>query len=121
MDFQLEDMTAAFIRFRNGAALLLEASYFCNEKEGRQNTVLLGEKGSLYINGDVSMYTFPEEQPVPVDLVPDENRSYSTVEHFAGVILGTEELIPTPEQGRTGLRIIEAAYRSAETREPVVF
>ncbi len=121
MDFQLEDMTAAFIRFKNGSGLLLEASYFCNAKETWQNTVLMGEEGSLYINGEVEMFIFPEEEPLALELSPDENRSYSPVEHFCRVLREEEELIPTPEQGRTGLRIIEAAYESAKTGKQVIF
>ncbi len=120
-DYQIEDGGVGLITFTNGTSLVLEASYFQMSPVVGQYTRLYGEKGSIDTSLEDQLYCFTDGELRPAPLEPDTNSAKSCVEHFVRVLRGEEDLIPTPEQAREGLRIIEAFYASAASGKTVYF
>lgn len=110
-----EDFAAGMVRLDTGAALLLEGAYFMNAPAPTQVTEIFGDKG-YFITGDgkQEMAVYKGEEPEVIDLIPDDEMAGSPAEHFVRVLRGEEEVIPTPEQGLTGLRIIEGIYKASK-------
>lgn len=119
--YEIEDGAVGWIRFADGAALLLEASYFQNTPAPGLFTHLYGDRGSLDVDREEPLFAYDEDKAAPRDFTPDATSAGTCAEHFVRVLRGKEALIPTAEQGREGLRIIEAIYASAERGEEIVF
>jgi predicted dehydrogenase len=123
LHYDVEDAGIGIIRFADGKAVFLEASYFLNERRPNQQVILYGTRGGLRLGGgageDLFVMRDGEASPVPIDPPADAPRS--AVEHFVNVLAGREELSSTAEQGLLGLRIVEAIYRSAETGQTMTF
>lgn len=120
--FNVDDLAAAFIRFENGASLVLETSWASNsERREDQWTQLFGiEGGAIMRNlhegyeyqalllrnkGDDVWHEFP---PAPE---PHENAQ----EHFCRALLSGTETMSPGEQGLMVTRILDAIYESAAT------
>ena len=122
--YEIEDAGVGLVRFADGKALVLEASYFLNDREcEHQQAVLYGTRGGARIGGDAGVDVFQVDGDTILDvpLDPPADAPRSAVEHFCNVLRGTEELSSTAEQGLTALRIIEALYISAATGRAVTF
>lgn len=115
----IEDGGIGLIRFDDGSALELEASYFQNDLAPGQGTILYGTKGSLQTAADTPLIADDAEGTTPVDFTPDTEAPTHCVEHFVRVLRGEEELASTVEQARAGVRIVEALYQSAATGREV--
>jgi predicted dehydrogenase len=114
-NYAIEDAAAGLVRFADGGALFIEASYYLNHHEERaMDTQLYGTKGGIILGETIRPYRL-EDKVVDVEIEPDETAPRSCVEHFARVLRGEEELVPTAEQGLIGLAIVQGLYRSAET------
>ncbi|MDH7568819.1 MAG: Gfo/Idh/MocA family oxidoreductase [Armatimonadota bacterium] len=123
--FDVEDLAAGFIRFANGASLVVEASWASNTGKREDGfTTLMGTKGGLHLDNEDEGYTFRArayremggtlvEVTPRVPLPPDTPQAA-----FVRCIL---EGKPNPAPGEDGLRvqrILDALYRSAaEGRE----
>lgn len=125
--FDVEDLASAYIRFKNGASLVLEASWAGNIKEReRMETHLLGTKGGLrqrnldetyvfesefYFERDGQQYDLRPHEPIP--------GSNSSMEHFADAILNDTPHIADGTEGLTVMRLLDAVYASAEQGAPI--
>ena len=127
--FDVEDMAAAFVRFRNGATLAVEAFWAANIAERElMETRILGTKGGLiqrnadegYARFDGEIYTerngaqFDEKLHLP--LHPPAPKS---MHHFADCIADDRPHVATAEQGLAAMEILDAMYESAATGAPV--
>ncbi|MBS3763976.1 MAG: Gfo/Idh/MocA family oxidoreductase, partial [Planctomycetes bacterium] len=119
--YDIEDSAFGLIRFENGSCLEVEASYFLNTDSPGQDTVLYGVDGMVRTSAEFPLQTRGPEGLRPLSVEAEANHATSCVEHFVRVLQGKDELIPTPEQGLEGMRIIESIYQSARTGEPVCF
>lgn len=118
--YECEDCGVALIRFEDGKALFLEASYFLNcREENAQATRLYGERGGAEILEEAALYTIEDGELVEQPLGEPASATRSVGEHFCNVIRGREEVIPTAEQALEAMRIMEALYESARTGEAV--
>lgn len=131
--FDVEDSAMAYIRFKNGATLIVEAAWLLNYV-GESHMTLCGTKGGvafvedgiIRINGEEngSLYT--------KDITPNSTAR----DLFAGQNLTAEEYeakqwiysivnnvppITKPEQAAVVSRVIEAIYQSAEKNETIYF
>jgi predicted dehydrogenase len=129
--FDVEDFATGFIRFENGATLVLEASW-----AGYQ---LLGDDIYLQLYGRtggarLAMPNFREEHSLRlttemggtlVDAVPELPQEKGINEYdreIAAFVQSIRTGVPPPvtaEQGLTVMRIIDALYRSAQTGQEV--
>lgn len=125
--FDVEDLAAGFIRFDNGATLVLEASWAANIQEAElMETRLLGTKAGLLQKNLNEGYTFSadvflEQNGAPFDMhmhTPKEP-ARSAMHHYADAILNDRPHDAHGEQGLIVMQILDAIYASARTGAPV--
>ncbi len=125
--YDVEDLAAAFIRFENGATLVVEASWAANIQEAElMETRLLGTKAGLLqknINEGYQFeaYVFNEQHGAQFDmhLHPPSTPAKSGMHDYAQAILTDT---PHPASGQEGLVVMElldAIYESARSGAPV--
>ncbi len=129
--FDVEDLACAKIKFKNGASLLLEASWAGNFKE-RENmkTRLLGTKGGVmmrnldegYADWEAEFYIEKEGCHFDMKLHDRMNvpgKPASSMAYFADAIINKTPHIASGEEGLIVMEILDALYKSAETSKPV--
>jgi len=118
--FDVEDLAAAFIRFDNGAALSLEASWAGNS-ETVMTCSLFGEKAGA--REDASGLTiFGEKAGVLTDTVaslPEVNVYDEEIKDFLSCVREDRPPITTPAQILAVSQILEGIYRSAASGKEV--
>ena len=126
--FSVEDLACGMIRFKNGATLIVEASWALNIKDKDQiGMTLYGDKGGLlqgsmtrsqgadaefYIEEGGNLYTKQLDRvctPAP-----------SSYEEFVDCILEDREPLATADEGIKVQKILEGLYESAEKGREVV-
>lgn len=125
--YDVEDLAAAMIRFRDGATLILEASWASNQKENEfMETRLYGTEGGLIHRNVDEGYRFEAEVfveragcPFDMRLHPPVPGAASSYYHFIEAIVTDAPHIATGEEGLTVMRLLDAIYRSAEKGAPV--
>ncbi|EPZ41595.1 MULTISPECIES: Gfo/Idh/MocA family protein [Alicyclobacillus] len=120
-NFTVEDMARGFIRFKNGATLVLEAAFAANvEQRDEMNVKLMGDLGGANV---FPLTIYQEKHGSLVDVkpayLPDKPAYELEVERFVDACLGGAAPISTPEQGVKLQRIINGLYASAESGEAV--
>lgn len=128
--FDVDDLAAAMIRFENGAALAIEASWAGYSSSG-ERLRFFGRDGGAEIDmsyRDVErpLRLFTDLHENPVEIIPSVDRPSvpahgRQIEDFVDSIVHDRQPLTTPEQGVLITRIIEGIYRSAETGREVVF
>jgi predicted dehydrogenase len=121
--YEVEDMASAFVRFDNGASLLLEASWAANgELREEMVTQVYGTKGGVIHRNVNASYEFEgrvfrEEHGSYVSVTPQiyPTDLDSAQEHFARSILQDTPPIATGEHGLEVMRILDAVYASAQS------
>lgn len=125
--YDVEDLAAAFIRFDNGATLVLEASWAANIAESEfMETRLYGTDGGLVQRNRNGTYDFEAELFVERDgaqydmklhpPVPSAPRAYS---HFVESIVKNKPHTATGEEGVIVMDLLDAIYKSAKQQKPV--
>lgn len=125
--FDVEDLAAAFIRFDNGASLVLEASWAAHIGEAElMETRLLGTRAGLLQKNldegyrfDAQIFTDQHGTPMDLHVHPNTATAPSAMHDFAQAILTDT---PHPAGGDEGLRVMEildAIYASAASGAPV--
>jgi len=125
--FDVEDMASAFVRFENGATLILEASWAANgEQPEEMVTQVYGtQAGIIHRNVDgkyqFEAKVFREHDGSYESIVPEPHRAdlETPQEHFARCILEGKEPSATAQQGLETMRILDAIYLSAERGEEI--
>lgn len=136
--FTVEDSAFGFIKMKNGATIVLEASWalntllvdeaktiLCGTKAGAD---MLGEDGGLRINGErfSNLYTLePELKAGSVDFYEGESGG-SPAEREARMWINyvmddNAPIYTKPEQAYVVTQILEAIYESNKTGKPVFF
>ena len=127
--FDVDDLAAGMICMKNDASLLFEISWASNIENEVYFYELYGTKGGLIFKVDVAegsgdkLKLFGLMNGQLVDLVPRINASmYPVTEfsHFADIVSKgiPSEIAPT-WQGVEMMRIIDAIYKSSETKRQV--
>jgi len=119
----VEQGGALIINFTNGACLVVEASYTSHIKEDKLYLELQGTKGGVKVDPEFEIYTTKEDYLV--DIKPKVNcKDFdhqgsidAEVQHFSDCISKGEKCITSVEVGAKVMRIISAAYESAESQE----
>ncbi len=122
----VEDMASALIRFDNGAALAVDASFSLNIKEDSGNLELFGSKAGARLEPKLEIYSQMEDYLV--DMSPRYHKSDKGFDevftgetaHFVDCIANGTPCINPAEDGVELMRILEAAYTSAKARKEVV-
>ena len=128
---RVEDLAAGLVRFANGAALFLEASWASHTDRERGYCTLLGTKSGIEIDlypvadrkvfsmytekeGDWYDITFPQYERIDWRPVLCDQLLY-----FAACIRRGKENMANAEEGLDVMRMLCALYESAETGREV--
>jgi predicted dehydrogenase len=125
--FNVEDLAAGFVTFRNGAALEVEASWAAHVGEAElMETRLLGTKAGLVqrnLRGEYAFeaYAYTERDGTLYDmaLAALPERAATAYWVFADCIAKGLPPPATGEEGLAVMQILDAVYASARTGEPV--
>lgn len=125
--YDVEDLAAGMIRFEDGSALEVEASWAANIKERDfMETRLLGTKAGLVHRNrnegyefDAEVYTEIAGDPYDLTLHTPKAFGQGAMYHFVDCILNDKPHIATGEQGLIVQELLDAIYKSAATGKPV--
>ena len=125
--YDVEDLAAASIKFKNGAMLMVEASWASNQKRNEEmETRLLGTKGGLWQHNvgegyDTEAEIFVEREGCQFDmkLHPPVPAAHGAMYHFVDAIVNNHPHMATGEEGLIVMKILDAIYESAKTGAPV--
>ncbi|GMA51976.1 oxidoreductase [Alicyclobacillus contaminans] len=119
--YTVEDMARGFIRFKNGATLVLESAFAANiAPRDEMQVKIMGDLGGA----DVFPLTMYQEKlgsliDVRPAYLPEKSAYEVEMERFVDACLGGPEPLSTPAQGVIIQRIINALYAAAESGETV--
>lgn len=125
-EYDVEDFAAAFVRFKNGATLILEVSWLLHhDTTGEDMQMWLygtqagchWPKCEIYETNYASRQHYNRALKLTGDLL--EPHAQECVEFAQAIMDGTPSPVP-PEQSLQVIRILEAIYRSQETGGEVV-
>lgn len=108
--FQHEDGAVADLRLAGGIPLTVEVAVWHETPGNVEETVIIGERGTLSIRGDAATITSPTGAVETLATPPGVARS--THEHCARVLRGEEALALGIGVALPELRVMEAAYAS---------
>jgi len=116
MRFDVDDFTWGFVRFANGATLILEVSWAAHF-EDQFYTELYGSEGGAYIGSEdrIELYTNLNGQPVSIhSTVPKGGNSYGRfAADYVRQLNGEQTDIVTREQALISVKIVEGIQKSA--------
>lgn len=121
--FDVDDHATAYIKFANGASLLLETSWAANIRGDTNTLSLSGTDGGLDLfpftlnKAKFGMLLNSEADWMPGDESPDIHQA----KNFVKACLGLEEQLVKPHEALKVSRIIEAIYKSSETGASIHF
>ena len=116
--FDVEDLASAYIRFANGASLVLEASWAAHIAEAElMETRLLGTRAGLLQRNLDETYRFEarifsDQHGAPVDslLRPPTGTAPSAMHDFAAAILAGTPHPASGDEGLVVMRLLDAVY-----------
>ncbi len=126
--YEVEDLSTAFVRLAGGATLLLEASWASYVERDSLYVVLYGSEGGAVLGSpevwNTSRLTvLSEVRGIPALLTPDlppDGHHGEAVDDFVAKVQAPDRSGLHGDQLLTRSRIVDAAYRSAETHREVV-
>lgn len=131
-DFEVEDSAMGLVKFKNGATMVVEASWVLNYA-GEANTTLCGTKGGVEFRGDTvringekdgSLYVMDvKPNSTARDLFHGQNLSpeeYEAKQWIYSVVNNVPPLTK-PEEACVVSHIIEAMYESARRGKTIYF
>ena len=121
----VEDMAAAMIRFEGGMVMNLEVSFSLNTEKDFGSIELFGTKSGAKVDPELKMFT--EKNGYLIDIIPAHETALSfeglfekEIRHFVDCVKGKAECISTAKDGIEVMKIIDAVYKSAETKKEVL-
>jgi predicted dehydrogenase len=111
--YDVEDHAGGFVRFDNGAVLLVEVSWQLNDRE-RWGTTVCGTKAGASLP-PLEVYTEVLGEGVTVNLRVDEGNAYQEeMREFLTCIREKRQPLTNARDGVTVMKMLTALYRSAE-------
>lgn len=131
-EYEVEDSAMGYVRFKNGATLIIEASWLINMEHGC-NPTICGTKGGIELAGDTiringerdgKCYT-EEVKPTDMDHIAYKgmnlnNEQYDIRQWIDAVVNDTDPCV-MPEQALCVSEIIESIYKSAASGKTIYF
>lgn len=121
--FEVDDHVSSYMTFENGISLQFECSWAANIKEDKIHLSVSGSDGGL------NVYPFELYQPRLGKMMESSTEAkhnetaagLAQAKNFVESCLGEAELVVKPEEAMKVSQIIEAIYKSSETRSSVNF
>ncbi|PWL52167.1 MAG: oxidoreductase [Clostridiales bacterium] len=132
-EYQVEDSAMGFIRFKNGCAMHIEASWAINLEETGSTPIIVGDKAGLSmkdnkvrLNGELngSLYTqelSPNRYTRDLFKGKDLNENQYDMHQWISAVTEGTPLLSPGRKAAVVSQIIEAIYTSAETGKTVYF
>jgi predicted dehydrogenase len=120
-NFEVEDMALGFIKFRNGATVMLESSFMEHMEPMEENNVFLsGTEGGMSLY-PFKMFKDMNETIVNITpaFVPKGNGHAACIANFIAAIKGEAQPAVSPSEGVKLQKILDAIYQSASTGQAV--
>ncbi len=133
--FDVEDMAVAMIKFAGGQTIALEASWASRCKREWVYSTLMGTEAGASLErvfgfdgvddssiDTLQLYTQEHGVPVNRDLVVEPDPAmgrHNAVMHFVDCLVDDVEMISPAGDGLRIMKILDAAYKSAETGKAV--
>jgi predicted dehydrogenase len=125
--YDVEDLASGFIRFQNGATLIVEASWASNTRENEtMETTLCGTKAGLVQKNIGGKYEFEAEiyeerngAQYDTKLHPPMPAAKPSMYHFIDCIANNTPHTATAEEGLIVMELLDAIYASAASGKPV--
>lgn len=115
-NYTVEDLASGFVRFDNGASMVIETSFAANIQKDEFGAAILGDQGGATFP---PLTIFKEECGALVDLTPLPPPFGNSHEPIARSLINSIRNGGTPavtgEDGLAVMKIVDAIYRSAET------
>jgi predicted dehydrogenase len=121
----VEDMASALVRYENDAVVHIETSYSLNIKENEDKIELFGTKGGAKITRDIEIFTEKNGRLINVSFFDKMKSDFvsgiyiSEIDHFVDCVQNGTKCIVQVDDGVQIMRIVDAIYRSAETKHEV--
>lgn len=133
-DIEAEDFGAVIIRFKNGAIGMIEGSACVYPKNLEETLSIFGQNGAVCIGGlavnKIETWRFNDNKDNEEDILKAQEGDPDTVYGFGhtplfkdmiDAINDNREPLVNGEEGKKGMSIILAAYKSRLTGQPVKF
>lgn len=119
-EFDVEDLASAFIRFDNGATMVVEVSWASNIKQGDGTYChLYGDKAGAQLS-PLEIYGVEHDTLVDRHITVKEKNSHTEeIKHFIHCVETGETPLTTADQGVEIQQILDAIYESARTGRSV--
>jgi predicted dehydrogenase len=125
--FDVEDLSAGFVRFKNGASLLFEISWGGHQAEPeRMSTTVMGTKGTLIHRNEGGGYNFVGEYFTTFGttklngrVAGAEGQSRSSMASMVESISTGAPLVASAEDGLRIQRVLDGLYKSAQMGKEV--
>ncbi|HOB21376.1 MAG: Gfo/Idh/MocA family oxidoreductase [Firmicutes bacterium] len=123
----VEDIAVGFVRFDNGATLVVENSWTQHIKESRLYLELYGSKAGMQMEPELEIYS--EENDYLTDIKPKIDLNSSSfsgiferqIAHFIDCVANGTPCLSPSEDGLELMKILDGIYQSAETGREVQF
>jgi predicted dehydrogenase len=112
--FNVDDHVTAYVKFENGASLLLETSWAANIKDDKEHVSISGVDGGLSVF-PFELYTTKNGMLLNSEaawLPGEDNPGLPQAKNFMDACLGWNELVVKPEEALQVSSIIDAIYES---------
>ena len=122
----MEDLATAIIRFENGSALYVEASFSLNIEKGSGDISLFGSKGGAKLDGSnlsltSEMYDYMTDVKLNGAKADMGDFFQKEIDHFVDCVTKPGTVCQAPaEDGVTIMKILCGIYESARTGHEVV-
>ena len=133
-DIEAEDFGAIVIRFKNGAIGIVEGTACVYPKNLEETLSIFGEKGTVCIGGlavnKIETWDFEKHKDLDDEILKSQQGDPDTVYGFGHIPLFKDMIdainnnrkpLIDGEEGKKGMSIILAAYKSRLTGMPVKF
>lgn len=128
LEYTVEDMGCAMIKFKNGATLELDVSWASHIKEQeKQSTRLIGDKGGIFQYNLNEGYTYDLEYYFEIDGRQMDSKLHnqppapSAYRMFVDAVRDDKPFLVRPEEAVTVMHLLDAIYKSAAEGAPVAF
>lgn len=132
VNIEAEDTAVVTLKFKNGALGVIEATTAARPKDLEGSLSILGEQGTVVIEGfavnQMKTWNFIEPEPGDEDVMERYSVNPPSVygfghqayyEHVVDCIINNKQHLVDGLQGRRSLELISAIYESIETKKEV--
>ena len=120
----VEDFATALVRYDNGAVVSVETSFCLNLKHNEGKIELFGTRGGMCLDPELEIYTDSCGYLTNVSLDRSTALSFDglfekEIGYFVDAVVNDKDVSSIAEDGVTLMKILDAIYKSAETKQEV--